>query len=215
MTRKDRIQDFYNNLPSINAKNISINELEHLTVGWRSEVSANSSYEAACVYPFQICNEIKSVLDVGSGLGNLLSYLRKSKKFDGNYFGVEILDNFYTYAKAIHIKDSKATFTCADFLEMPLPNTNFDWSFSIGSLSVIQENQSKENSETINKMYALSNFGFSIFLNNAEKCKVLPGHNIKNFVAQINSLLPNGKEIIVDSFGGKILQAKTMIHVLK
>ncbi|WP_452229326.1 MULTISPECIES: class I SAM-dependent methyltransferase [unclassified Lacinutrix] len=215
MNRKDRIQDFYNKMPSINAKNIPIQQLEHLTVGWRNKDSANGSYQAASVYPFQVCNEIKSVLDVGSGLGSFLSYLRNSKGFDGHYFGVEILEDFYTYGKEIHIKDAKATFACVDFLEMPLSDANFDWSFSIGSLSVIQDDQNKENRETILKMYALSNFGFSIFLNNAEKCKVLPGHNINAFVDLIQRLLPNCKEIIVNPFGGKSLQAKTMIHVLK
>jgi len=64
-------------------------------------------------------------------------------------------------------------------------------------------------------MVSLSNFGFSIFLNDAEKCISLKGHNIENFANMIQSIVPDCKDISIDSFGERALPAKTMIHVLK
>ncbi len=215
MTRKERIQKFYSKKPSIISQGIPKKEQESRSVGWRSKDSANESYSAASSYAFLHDKEIKSVLDVGAGLGGFLSFLRHTRGFDGNYYGIEILEDFFSYANTKYLNDPMAKFVCGDFLLFPLDNHIFDWSFSIGSLSVIQEDQKHENSKTILKMYAVSKFGFSIFLNDANKCQVLKGHDIDNFVTQIHELLPNCKAIEVNPFGKGNLPAKTMIHVLK
>ena len=95
-----------------------------------------------------------------------------------------------------------------------MADNSFDWAFSLGSLSVHQEDQEYENSMTVKKMSSLAKFGFSIFLNNAIMCKNLKGHDIGNFVNMIHDVVPACPKIEIDAFGGSDLPAKTMIHVL-
>ena len=215
MNRKERIQNFYRTKPSLSNDSFSIKELEYLAVGWRTGDSAKETYKAAASYPFRVCSEIKSILDVGSGLGGLLGFLRNSMGFEGRYLGIEILEEFDSYAKNIYKEDTMASFVCEDFLSFCFEDNSYDWAFSLGSLSVHQEEQEYENMMTVRKMSALSNFGFSIFLNDADKCKNLKGHNIENFVNMTHSIIPNFRDVKVDSFGEGVLPAKTMVHLLK
>ena len=215
MNRKERILNFYNTKPSIGSGSFPIEELEYLAVGWRSGDSAKATYEAASSYPFHFCRNIKSILDIGSGLAGFLTFLRQCNKFEGRYLGVEILEEFDSYARRNFREDRMASFVCEDFLSLDFGGDTYDWAFSLGSLSVHQEEQDAEDMMTICKMASLSNFGFSIFLNDAEKCTSLKGHNIENFANRVQSIVPNCKDIRVDSFGERALPAKTMIHVLK
>ena len=128
---------------------------------------------------------------------------------------VEILEEFDSYARSNFKEDRMASFVCGDFLSLHFGDDTYDWAFSLGSLSVHQEEQDAEDMMTISKMTTLSTLGFSIFLNDADKCKNLKGHNIENFVAMVQSIVPNCKDIRIDSFGEGELPAKTMIHVLK
>ncbi len=214
MNRKERILDFYEPEAFLDNDSHLSKELEYLAVGWRSEDSALATYKAATSYPFSVIDEINRVLDVGSGLGGLLSYLRDSRGYKGSYLGIEILEDFDAYARILHKDDRSASFVCKDFLVFSMADNSFDWAFSLGSLSVHQQDQAYENSMTVRKISSLSKFGFSIFLNNAKMCKNLKGHDIHEFVKMIHEIVPTFSKIKIEAFGGSDLPAKTMIHVL-
>ncbi len=55
-----------------------------------------------------------SVLDIGSGLGELLTYLRTSRGFKGEYFGFDFVEEFIGASKDKFAKDPKAHFETFD-----------------------------------------------------------------------------------------------------
>jgi len=226
MDRIQRIREFYNKNFEISKKYCSTKDLEHVSVGWNSEKSAQANYKTITSYKFQDWTKIKNVLDVGSGLGNFLAFLQKEKNFSGSYTGIEILEKFVLSSKKRFDNANNSNFIHADFLTHNFENTIFDWSFSIGSLSIVQQNQEKEDILTIKKMAEISKYGFSIFLNDKTKFKpnnisklIPPGnliaeHNIDNFVKMIKSDVKNIKNIKIKPLKNNGLKTpKTFIHV--
>ncbi len=228
MERINRIQRFYKKNYELSKKHCSKTDLEHVSVGWSSEKSANSNYKTITSYSHQDWTKINNILDVGSGLGSFLAFLRKEKNFSGNYTGVEILKDFVLSSQKRFSYDKKSNFIHDDFLKYDFGNAIFDWSFSIGSLSIIQSKQQSEDILTIKKMSEISKYGFSIFLNDKTKFKLnsiarlmspgnlIAAHNIERFVKILKSELKNIKNIeVVPLRMNGIETPKTFIHVNK
>lgn len=152
---KDKNQSFYEEYCEITGN----------TLGWESPISAAVIYEAASNSPYQNWRTISNLLDVGSGSGHLLSFLRSIRGYQGSYTGIEILPMFYDIAIANYGSEKSVEFILADFLQYPFDNMKFDWVVSLGSLSVKQDDQLAYDWAMCQKMIRLSHFGVSIYIN--------------------------------------------------
>ncbi len=226
MDRLITIKKFYTKYYEISKNFRPKDESEHLAVGWSSENSANDSYKTIASYKFQDWKKMKNILDIGSGLGNFLPFLRKENSFTGNYMGIEIIENFALSAQEQFLSDENSSFVYGDFLKYNFEDKIFDWSFSIGSLSIVQPNQQAEDILTIKKMCSLSKHGISVFLNDKSKFKknniarlIPPGnliaaHNIEDFVEMLKTEIKNYKDIEIMQLNvNGVATPKTFIHV--
>ena len=104
-------------------------------VGWGSKNSQEMR--------FKILEEIlkkhncKTVLDIGCGRGDLISYLKK-KKISIKYTGLDINNKFIDIAKKLNPKNN---FIFADFLKKDLPN--FDVIFISGLFNLKMQHHKK------------------------------------------------------------------------
>ena len=104
-------------------------------VGWGSRNSQEMR--------FKVLEEIlkkyncKTVLDIGCGRGDLISYLKK-KKISIRYTGLDINDKFIDIAKKLNPKNN---FIFADFLKKDL--SNFDVIFISGLFNLKMQNHKK------------------------------------------------------------------------
>ena len=55
-----------------------------------------------------------SVMDVGCGLGDLLSYLRDERGFKGRYMGLDFVPEFIEHATRHHVGDEQVSFRVFD-----------------------------------------------------------------------------------------------------
>ncbi len=106
------------------------------------------------------CAQIKkndSILDVGCGSGEMLSFLRKNK-LKGFYCGVDFVDEFVEHANHAYKKDLKAK-----FIKMNITNEEFeesyDWVLLSGVFNDLREDSEVFLYSTIEKMFKASNKG--------------------------------------------------------
>lgn len=109
-----------------------------------------------------------SVIDVGCGLGDMLTYLRKEKDFKGQYLGLDFVPEFIEHANSKYKNDKIADFIVFDIINDQLPR-NYD----VILLSGVFNNQMEDNwefiSTSIKKMFDSANRlvsfnGLSIFV---------------------------------------------------
>lgn len=139
------------------------------TSGWPSAEDARRVYAAACDAPEVDWSRVDSVLDVGSGEGRLLGYLRRACGFTGAYLGVELLEDAHRRAARRFRNDPDATFVRADFDAMDLGGARFDWVFSLGSLAVRQPDQAERDRATLRRMIAAARVGVVLYVNDASR----------------------------------------------
>ena len=99
-----------------------------------------------------------SVLDIGSGLGDLWNYL-KNERYNIKYTGVDIVDDFVK--KAGEKYKGEAAFSCQDLNDV---QGSFDYVFASGTFNYRIKNNEKYIRDQINKMFKLAIKGFSFNL---------------------------------------------------
>lgn len=182
-TDKQRIHSFYDNYL----------EKHGISAGWTSMDYALKLYDLSSESIYQDWASIDGVLDVGSGEGHLLNFLRQNRQFVGQYTGIELLPQFHQQAVQNNSNDTTAHFLQEEFLAYNFGDTTFDWVFSLGSLSVLQPDQTAHDRAFCKKMGAIARQGMTIYLNDAALTKhidlqVIDGlatHNIDHFVQML------------------------------
>lgn len=193
-----RILDFYTHY------------IEHhgVSAGWSSMDYALQLYDLSSNCSYQHWPTFHSVLDVGSGEGHFKKFLRQQRQFTGQYTGLEMLPEFHKTALEKYSQDEKVELMCEEFLEYDFGDRKFDWVFSLGSLSVKQENLHERDLAFCKKMAALSRFGLTIYLNDEklvnqkylDNVNNLAVHNIDNFLKMLGQ-----------NFSPVILQVERML----
>lgn len=104
-------------------------------------------------------NDMDSVLDVGSGFGDLFRYLKETIVFKGKYTGVDIVPEFIEASKSLY---PDVDFRLLDILQEELQE---QWDFVVlsGTLNInIGEQHLEFVKRMITKMFLLSKKGVSI-----------------------------------------------------
>ena len=142
-----------------------------VSAGWSTRQSAENAYIAGSSCANQNWPNFRSVLDVGSGEGHFLSFLRSKCGFIGQYTGIELLPFFYEKSIELYGKQDKAEFICAEFLAHDFGTKKFDWVVSLGALAVKQKQQKEYDLAFCRKMISLARYGISIYLNDINQMK--------------------------------------------
>ncbi len=178
----NKIRDFYTKYIQIQGS----------TIGWSSIDVANSVYEQSSLHADQRWDQFKQVLDVGSGEGHLMDFLRKHRGFKGEYTGIEVLPSFYNNAVKLFGSQSETKFILSEFLNYDFKGVKYDWVFSLGSLSVLQEKQEEHDSAICKKICSLARYGFSIYINDdslkSPSKKPMAGlayHSMEDFISML------------------------------
>ena len=186
MIEVDRIEAFYEDYVADTGT----------TVGWTDVQYAEMAYQLATGWPGQDWARTQAVLDVGSGEGGLLSFLRARRGYRGGYVGVEVLDRFHRGAVARVGDDPGAVLHHAEFLAWDAGDARFDLVFSLGSLSVRQADPEAHDDATLRKMVGLARVGVVVYVNDARRMpdgweRDNPGlmaHDVAAFAARARAL---------------------------
>ena len=108
----------------------------HQAVQWSSRATQERRFDILC----DLLAPEDSLLDLGSGLGDLLGYLRREKGFSGQYLGLDVVPGFVEHARNAYAADGRASFAELDVTREPLP-TGYDLVVASG----IFNNQSADN----------------------------------------------------------------------
>jgi len=106
------------------------------------------------------CADIKSkdtILDVGSGLGNFLEYIRHAK-INCNYTGIDFFENFVNISKKKYHKDKNSRFLKFDFLKKEVKK-KYDWVILSGMFNDKHKKSNYEMLKILNKMYKVCKKG--------------------------------------------------------
>lgn len=195
--------------------------VEHgVSCGWGNFEDAINAYQEASNCSHQNWAQFESVLDVGSGQGHLLKFLREERGFQGTYTGIEVLDFFYNQSLELYGEMDGSHFIHDEFLGYDFGDRIFDWVFSLGSFSVKQPNQRETDLAFCRKMIGLAKYGVSIFLNDIqymrpgrlEEVPDLAAHDIPEFESMLHQNFKLS-EVAIKHYPTEKSQP-TMIHVV-
>lgn len=172
-----------------------------VSAGWSSNEKARDSYATAASSEEQQWTSFQSVLDIGSGEGHFLDFLRQDKFFTGHYTGLELLPMFHEVAVKKYGGDSNSELIQGDFMEHDFGSVKFDWVLSLGALSVKQENKKEQEAYDVafcRKMMALTRYGITVYLNDIDQMRQgrlnalpnLAAHKISDFVSMLKHNFP-------------------------
>lgn len=134
----------------------------HLAVCWGTENSQSTRFNALC--QVDSLKEGVSILDVGCGLGDFYTYLKKYlKRF--KYLGVDVSQEMIRAAQRTHT-GSDAEFLCLDILTENI-NKQFDYVFASGLFNKLQSNQIYYMKMLIGKMFSFATNAISFNTLNA------------------------------------------------
>ena len=105
----------------------------------------------------QVSSPLRSVVDVGCGLGHFCEFLR-SRGFGGSYLGLDFVPEFITAGKAKHAGDPRARFALHDIAAAPLPGGR-DWYFLSGVFNNERPGNERFMLSTIEKMFRAARRG--------------------------------------------------------
>lgn len=112
---------------------------------------------------FKILTEITKIdkkdriIDVGSGLGDLLNYIRK-KKIYGKYLGLDFLEEFVVYSNKKYSKDKNSNFKVFNILKNKFPK-KYDWIILSGLFNDKHKYAKTDMLRVIKKMFKACNKG--------------------------------------------------------
>lgn len=192
-----------------------------ITAGWPSMQLALESYAAASNRSNQRWTEFESILDVGSGEGHFLPFLKTERGFIGRYTALELLDLVHNRATELYGSQPNAHFINAEFLAYNFGEEQFDWVFSLGTLTIKQPQQREHDLAVCRKMIDLAKYGITVFVNNIdlvnprriEQMPELACYNIAEFVQMLQAEVPSAKVEAV-RYSSEHPQC-TMIHLSK
>lgn len=173
--------------------------------GWPSHEAARVVYETATASHLIPLAELRSVLDIGSGEGRFLEFLRK-EGFLGSYVGVELLASFHKTAYERYGNHPRTQFLQRDFLECEISEL-FDWSFALGTIGTLQEGKDDYDREIIQKMIGLSRKGITLYVNDDRliaperlmEVEDLAAHDVEKLVELLEEECPKAElDIVVD-----------------
>ena len=144
----DAVADFYNSRFQSFGRDIK-------SVGWGTVESQHLRFECL-LRDFDLHG--KTILDVGCGLGDLVSYLDQRTCGDFTYYGIDIASSLVTAARN-HFQSHNCTFLCGDLFTLDLPLV--DISVASGSLSFAQPNIEPYAQQVLQRMFQLSSVGIS------------------------------------------------------
>lgn len=98
-----------------------------------------------------------SFLDMGCGTGSLLHFIRDAG-FQGDYIGLDFVDEFISHAKTEFVSDKNATFQTFDIENEKLP-ASFDWYVLSGVFNDVRDNSEDFMYSTLLKMFESSRKG--------------------------------------------------------
>jgi 2-polyprenyl-3-methyl-5-hydroxy-6-metoxy-1,4-benzoquinol methylase len=93
-----------------------------------------------------------SILDVGSGLGNLLSFIRR-RKLKSKYTGIDFLEEFIKISKKKHHNDKNSKFFKFNILKQKIKK-KYDWVILSGTFNDKYKDSSKDMLRIIFKMFS-------------------------------------------------------------
>lgn len=129
---------------------ISPHRPHHEVLDWASEQSQRARFEILCSL---VDLKGKSLLDIGCGLGDLLTFIQE-RKIPVQYTGVDLLEKMVLAARHVH---PAATFIQADlFTANPFSPQSFDIVFCSGAFNLNLGNNSKFLPQAIDTMLRLS-----------------------------------------------------------
>ncbi|MDQ6962640.1 MAG: methyltransferase domain-containing protein [Mariprofundaceae bacterium] len=170
-----RTREFYKQHRFLTKFHKEKESIEAFHVGWSSPVVQQRGFELASDFPWIQWCEVKSVLDLGCGYGNLLDFLLCHKAFAGDYHGIDIISECIDVARSRYHKLSHAFFYEGDFLEQSLAQNNFDLVISVGAICVNHDYPEPYGKKSmvyaqriISKIAKASNLGFSIYFPHAQ-----------------------------------------------
>lgn len=102
----------------------------------------------------------KTILDIGCGLGDLVTYLNEKTNGDFQYIGIDIADTLVNDAKKIFTSSNVQFFTCDIFAMDSMPSV--DISVMSGALSFKTDGIESYAFKTMHKMFEISNEGASL-----------------------------------------------------
>ncbi len=98
------------------------------SLGWRPSSQAVRFEEVLAAFGDQ---PPESLLDIGCGFGDLLTFLRNAG-WSGAYLGIDLTPEFIEIARERHKLDPNTSFMIGNVLTQELPVKTFDWCVSIG-----------------------------------------------------------------------------------
>ena len=97
------------------------------------------------------------VLDFGCGTGHLYNFLKKTKKFNGSYTGIDIAKNIVEFNQKKFFLNKKVSFLHGDILEKKFFKlTNFDYTFVSGTFNNKIENNWLWMKKTLKKLFMIT-----------------------------------------------------------
>lgn len=127
----------------------------HRAVLWSSENAQRSRFRVLC----DVVEAQDSVVDVGCGIGDMLSYLRTERGFRGRYLGLDFVPDFIAHCRDHHVQDELARFELFDAHGDPFPH-GFDCFLVCGTFNNLMST-AQENVEwmcrTVENMFAVAN----------------------------------------------------------
>lgn len=107
----------------------------------------------------QIDSNLKSVVDIGCGLGHFYQFL-KHKNFNGIYLGLDYVQEFVVESKKIYSEETNAEFKHLDIISGELEK-GYDYVFLSGVFNNKFENNKEFMEVTIRKMFDASSKGIA------------------------------------------------------
>ena len=123
---KTEIIDFY-------VKKINQFGISHETVGWGSQESQQLRFE---VLLRNLSIENKIILDIGCGLGDLVSFIKKCRTENFSYIGLELVPEFVRLAKDRYVGNNQVQFIEGDMEQLFSMNQSIDIVTLSGALNI-------------------------------------------------------------------------------
>ena len=120
----------------------------HQAVQWSSRETQHERFSVLC----EVVGPSDRIIDLGCGLGELLTWLRGERGFAGQYLGLDLVPEFVKHARERFASDALASFAEFDVASGTLPSD-----YDVVLLSGMFNNQMSDNwgflTGTLEKMY--------------------------------------------------------------